>query len=212
VPLPANCPARSHKHVAGQGGAIADPADVRVIQVFGEGVPANPLSSTRGCRIQGRLSGMAIGVSDFGAFIDAPSPAKVLPGLGKFLGPKRMRYEALTTVMGYTTTGLARLRTDLVAEGVARCERAARDALRERAETTTGLVVEVRARIALVQPNTGSATWMPLEQLRLVKATKSAIRPTPSAWRPIQGCKQPIGDQREGSGDRFRVGRTFYVR
>lgn len=115
------------------------------------------------CRTGNRLSGAGVYVEDYGAAVDRQSHDAIT----RLLGDKRSRYEALTTVVGYTADGFLIRQAMVAGVRTQNCLEVERAALREGAVTTAGLLVEMRARVALVQPERGPATWVPIDQLKL---------------------------------------------
>lgn len=150
------------------GGTYDAKADQDIIAAL-EGFHAGgPFEAVHSCRTGTNLSGIEVHVEDFGASVDRqPQDA-----ITRLLGDRRSRYEALTTVIGYTAEGLslhkARQAVSLSIAQMQNCRANQSAALREGAMTTAGLLVEVRQQVALVQPNQGPAVWLPVDRLRLI--------------------------------------------
>lgn len=84
----------------------------------------------------------------------------------RLLGDQRSRHEAVTSVIGYTLPDVIVIGP--IAERLRELGCQTRyDDLHEGVVTTAGLLVEMRLRVALVQPEHGPAVWVPVDKLQL---------------------------------------------
>lgn len=84
----------------------------------------------------------------------------------RLLGPREASFETSTMVVGYSPAAMklrAQRRADERREA---CQGGNQFNVREGVQTTSGLVVEVRERVALIQPASGVARWFPVDDLK----------------------------------------------
>lgn len=125
-------------------------------------------SITHSCRTAVGLSGVKIAVVDYW------TQYRSLPyrqQKSKLLGPRQDSFETLTTVIGYSPAALERRTVQQAEARRETCRRSEQFSLREGQQTMSGLVVEVRQSVVLVQPAVGAARWMPIADLKPVHAT-----------------------------------------
>ena len=119
---------------------------------------------------------IGVHVDDYGAVVDRQPHDAVT----RLLGDKRSRYEAVTSVVGYTVGDAIVRSDDFDRAQAARCHETTFADLHEGARTTAGLLVEMRSKVALVQPDHGPATWLPVEKLQVI-GPRPGCADTPAA-------------------------------
>lgn len=125
-------------------------------------------SVTHSCRTVAGLGGVKVTVDDYWTrYRSLPYSQQ----RSRLLGPRQDSFEARTTVVGYSPAALQRWTAQRANERREMCRRAEQFSLSEGVQTTSGLVVEIRQRVALVQPTIGAARWLPIEELKLAKPT-----------------------------------------
>ncbi len=157
------------------GGASDDPSDIKRFGTIGTGLAMTRLGGVHMCHVEGKLSGMTVDVREFGTVVDAVQPGPISQSVYRLIGAKRSRYEALTTAIDYTFADLETHRAELIETSIASCREHVRAAIREGARTDTGLVVEVRSRVALVQPSVGAAVWRSIDELKPTNQTPCMV-------------------------------------
>lgn len=84
----------------------------------------------------------------------------------RLLGPREASFETSTMVVGYSPAAMQLRSQHRADERRETCRRNNRFTVREGVQTTSGLVVEVRERVALIQPASGPARWFPVDDLK----------------------------------------------
>lgn len=155
-------------------GVFDNPADIEIITRLQPSPPRSfrttkVITTDHSCRRGRHLGGARATTYDFGSLIDGP----VQPDLGskfviKLFSKSRGDFEAITGVLAFSESRVALRQAEIKTAKIARCERVLDSVLAEGAETTIGLIIERRQRVALVQPANGMAKWVPVDSLQPV--------------------------------------------